>query len=289
MKKERKFYGYLEGWISIIVNSLLFVFKLIAGMQSHSIAVIADAWHTMSDSLTSLVVILGFKISSKPADKQHPFGHGMVENISSIIIATMLGIVGFNFIFDSLKRLYYRESFKFNLFVAIVFLVSFLVKEALAQFSFILARRINSDSLKADGWHHRSDAIASILVLLGLLLGKYLWWIDGVLGIIVAILIILTAKDIIFSTSKMILGENLDPLLEEQVIKIVKKTSNEIKEVHHLHLHQYGEHKELTLHIRLPNKMSVEKSHSLTQKIEATLLKELSLNATVHVEPEDKV
>ncbi|MGC8764702.1 MAG: cation diffusion facilitator family transporter [Brevinematia bacterium] len=289
MAKEKKFYGYLEGWVSIVINTVLFVFKLFAGIQSHSIAVIADAWHTFSDSLTSLVVILGFKFSSKPADKNHPFGHGMIENISSIIIATMLGIVGFNFVVDSIKKLLKREGFEFNLFVVIVFVVSFVVKEALARFSFHLGKKINSDSLKADGWHHRSDAIASALILVGLVTAKFLWWVDGVLGIVVAILIILTAKDIIFSTSRMILGEDLDPELEKEVIEVVKSTSPRIKMIHHLHLHQYGDHKELTLHIRLPNDMTVEDSHSLTQKIEVALMERLSLNATIHVEPTDKV
>lgn len=289
MKKDKKFYGYLEGWLSIIVNTLLFVLKLFAGISSRSIAVIADAWHTLSDSLTSIVVIVGFKLSSKPADKEHPFGHGMIENISSIVIATMLGFVGFNFIVDSIKKIISRESFEFNFFVGFVVFLSIVVKEGLAQFSFYLGKKINSQALKADAWHHRSDAITSVIVFVGLLVGRYLWWIDAVLGFIVAIVIIYSAFEIILSSSKMILGENLSDEEAKKIISLVKTISNDIEEVHHLHCHQYGDHKELTLHIRLPNRMSVEDSHSLTQKIETLLFKELSMNVTVHVEPQHKV
>ncbi|MEJ5285560.1 MAG: cation diffusion facilitator family transporter [Brevinematales bacterium] len=289
MKKDKKFYGYLEGWLSIVVNTLLFVLKLFAGISSRSIAVIADAWHTLSDSLTSIVVIVGFKLSSKPADKEHPFGHGMIENISSIVIATMLGIVGFNFIVDSIKKLISRESFEFNFFVGFVVFLSIVIKEVLAQFSFYLGKKINSQALKADAWHHRSDAITSVIVFIGLLVGRYLWWIDAVLGFIVAIVIIYSAFEIILSSSKMILGENLSDEEAKKIISLVKTISNDIEEVHHLHCHQYGDHKELTLHIRLPNRMSVEDSHFLTQKIESLLLKELAMNVTVHVEPQHKV
>ncbi|MGC8771596.1 MAG: cation diffusion facilitator family transporter [Brevinematia bacterium] len=289
MKKDKKFYGYLEGWLSIFVNTLLFVLKLFAGISSRSIAVIADAWHTLSDSLTSIVVIVGFKLSSKPADKEHPFGHGMIENISSIVIATMLGIVGFNFIVDSIKKLISRESFEFNFFVGFVVFLSIVIKEVLAQFSFYLGKKINSQALKADAWHHRSDAITSVIVFIGLLVGRYLWWIDAVLGFIVAIVIIYSAFEIILSSSKMILGENLSDEEAKKIISLVKTISNDIEEVHHLHCHQYGDHKELTLHIRLPNRMSVEDSHFLTQKIESLLLKELAMNVTVHVEPQHKV
>lgn len=289
MKKDKKFYGYLEGWLSIFVNTLLFVLKLFAGISSRSIAVIADAWHTLSDSLTSIVVIVGFKLSSKPADKEHPFGHGMIENISSIVIATMLGIVGFNFIVDSIKKLISRESFEFNFFVGFVVFLSIVIKEVLAQFSFYLGKKINSQALKADAWHHRSDAITSVIVFIGLLVGRYLWWIDAVLGFIVAIVIIYSAFEIILSSSKMILGENLSDEEAKKIISLVKTISNDIEEVHHLHCHQYGDHKELTLHIRLPNRMSVEDSHTLTQKIESLLLKELAMNVTVHVEPQHKV
>ncbi len=288
MQKSREFYGYLEGWLSIVTNVLLFFAKIFVGISSRSIAMMADAWHTLSDSLTSIVVIFGFKMSSKPADKEHPFGHGMIENISSIIIATMLGIVGFNFIIDSIKKFINRDSFEFNIFLVIVSIVSIVLKEAMAQFSFYLSKKINSEALKADGWHHRSDAITSVIILFGLILGKNVWWIDGVLGIVVAVFIIYTSIEIVLSTSKMILGEEVSEEKKDEIINLVKSTSNEIESVHHLHLHQYGDHKELTLHIRLPNEMTVEESHSLTQQIENKLLKEMSMNATVHVEPKDK-
>jgi len=287
MKNEKKKIGYLEGWVSILINTALFVFKFIAGMKSHSIAVVADAWHTLSDSFTSLVVIIGFWLGSKPADREHPFGHGMIENISSIIIATLLGGVGITFFIDSIKKILAKEPLELNIFTVIVFLISVLVKEALAQFSFYLGKKIDSGALRADGWHHRSDAIASLLILAGVFTGKYLWWIDGALGIVVSILIVMTAKEIIFSSSRRIIGEEPDENFKKKVEEIVSNVSGSIKEVHHIHLHDYGDHKELTLHIRLPNKMSVEESHNLTKEIESAIHKNLSIDTTVHVEPEN--
>ena len=101
--EKAKFYGYLEGWMSIIVNLILFIVKYWAGIVTGSVAIIADAWHSLSDSLTSVVVIVGVKISSKPADKEHPFGHGRAELISAIVISILLATVGLNFIIESIK------------------------------------------------------------------------------------------------------------------------------------------------------------------------------------------
>ncbi|GAI77757.1 unnamed protein product, partial [marine sediment metagenome] len=158
-KKNKIFLGYLEGIISIFLNTFLFGLKYWVGMKTFSIAIIADAWHTLSDSLTSLVVIIGFKISSKPADKEHPFGHGQAEIVSSIIIGTMLAIVGFNFLIASIQRFTNQQSAVYGTSAIIVFLISVIVKEGLAQFSIRAGKKIDARSLIADGWHHRSDAL----------------------------------------------------------------------------------------------------------------------------------
>jgi cation diffusion facilitator family transporter len=121
-KKYKTSIGYLEGTISIILNTLLFGLKYWVGIKTFSIAIIADAWHTLSDSLTSLVVIIGFKVSSKPADKKHPFGHGRAEIISSVIIGTMLAIVGFNFLIASIQRFINQQSASYGNLAIIVFI-----------------------------------------------------------------------------------------------------------------------------------------------------------------------
>ena len=288
MKINKQKLGYIEGWLSAITNIILFVVKLWAGILIGSIAMIADAWHTLSDTLTSLVVIIGFWISDKPADKEHPFGHGRAEFISAIIIGVFLAVVGVNFLIESVKRLQNPSSVSFSIFSIIIFAASILIKEALSQFAFWAGKQIKSESIIADGWHHRSDAIASALIVIGALFGKKFWWIDGVLGIGVSILILYLAFDIIKNAASTILGEDLDKSLENKIRDIIKKSAPLITNIHHLHLHKYGNHQELTIHIRVNRNMNILDSHKISKTIEKALNTQLNFQTTVHIEPEIK-
>lgn len=278
--------GYIEGILSIIINTFLFGLKIYAGIQSKSISMIADAWHTISDTLTSLVVILGFWISSQPKDDEHPFGHGRAEVIAAIIIGTLLAVVGFNFLIDSIKNLKNRVSANFSTFSIIVFGISVILKEGLASFSIWAGKKIESKSLIADGWHHRSDALASLIIVIAAFVGKYIWWIDGFLGIIVSILILYTAYDIAKGASNSLLGEKPDEDLTKKINDIIKKTSPEISDVHHIHIHRYGDHLEITLHIRINGIKDVYFAHNLATSIENSIRDELKAEITIHIEPE---
>ena len=148
-----------EGWLSIIGNIFLFVLKYWAGIVTGSIALIADAWHTLSDSVSSVIVLIGGKISQKPADEEHPFGHGRAEHIAAIIIGVLLAIVAFDFIVSSIEKFGTHEKTVFGTIAWIVTIVSILVKEGMAQYAFWAAKKANSSILRADGWHHRTDAL----------------------------------------------------------------------------------------------------------------------------------
>lgn len=278
--------GYFEAIVSIILNTILFISKLWVGLLSHSVAMIADAWHTLSDSLTSMVVILGFWLSSKPPDREHPFGHGRAELVASVMIGTLLVVVGINFIEESIHRLLNFTSVSYPGIAIIVFVISTILKEALAQFSFHLGKRIDSTSLIADGWHHRSDGIASFLIVLGAFWGRYFWWMDGVLGILVSLLIIYAAYGIVKKNTSDIIGESLSENLKEEISKIVYNFSDEISDVHHFHLHKYGDHFELTFHIRLNHNTSIQSAHELISQIESLLQEKYHFDVTIHVEPE---
>jgi len=123
-QKYKVYLGYLEGIISIVANTLLFGFKYWVGMKTFSVAIIADSWHTLSDSLTSLVVILGFKLSAKPADKEHPYGHGQAEIVSSVIIGTLLAVVGVKFLADSIEKFILHQPAIFGNLAILIFVVS---------------------------------------------------------------------------------------------------------------------------------------------------------------------
>ncbi len=285
MKLTDEKLGYVEGWASIVVNTLLFGLKFWAGTAIGSVSMVADAWHTLSDTLTSVVVIIGFWISAKPADKAHPFGHARAEQIAAVIIGVLLAVVGGNFIMESVKRLVNYRAVSFSLFGIIVFGVSILLKEGLSQFAFWAGRKIDSKAVKADGWHHRSDAIASGLIVVGAIFGTSVWWIDGALGICVSLLILYAAFDILKSAATSLLGEAPNAKLEHEVRSIIQREHPSVDDIHHLHIHRYGKKCEMTVHIRLDPDMHISEAHKITSGIESILKKELSLDATVHVEP----
>ncbi len=289
MKRGSRVLGYLEGWISVFLNTVLFGVKFWAGTRFSSVAMVADAWHTLSDTLTSIVVIVGFFIASRPADKGHPFGHGRAEPIGAVIIATLLAVVGVNFFIESVTRLRHFQSASFGMAAVIVFLVSAVLKEGLAEFSYWAGRKIGSASLKADGWHHRSDAIASALIVVGALFGRSLWWVDGAMGIVVSLLILYATVDILRSSATSLLGEKPTPDLEKRLAALIAALAPSASHFHHLHVHSYGEHRELTFHLDFPPALALHEAHLLASRVEAAIREEMGAEATVHIESADRV
>jgi cation diffusion facilitator family transporter len=283
--RQRHKWAYRQGWTSILVNLLLFGFKYWAGILSNSLALLADAWHTLSDSLSSIVVLVATRISSKPADKDHPFGHGRAELISAIIIGVLLGMIGIDFLVAGVTKLIDREGVTFGTFAVVVTAASVVVKEALAQFSFWTARKTNNQALRADGWHHRSDAISSAVILAGIVLGKNIWWIDGVLGILVSVLILYAAYEVIKEGANPLMGEKPDEEMVARLMAIAAQSSGRDTHMHHVHLHRYGEHVELTMHIKLPKDIRLDEAHKIANGIEKEIKHELSMTATIHVDP----
>lgn len=284
MNNETTKLAYIEGIGSIAINVILFILKYWVGIMTGSIAIIADAWHTLSDSLTSVVVILGAKISAKPADENHPFGHGRAESVASIIIGVLLFMVGSNFLFDAIQKLRSKDAAVFTMSAVIIFILSVIVKEAMAQFSFWAYRKTKSHSLKADGWHHRSDSIASAIILASIFLGKDLWWIDGVFGIIVSVLIIYTAFDILREASQPIFGKNPDQARVEQIRKVANGYN--LNGIHHIHEHSYGSHLEYTMHVCMQKTIQIQDAHDVISKFKDELREKLKIEATVFIEPD---
>ncbi|MFN2312423.1 MAG: cation diffusion facilitator family transporter [Spirochaetia bacterium] len=275
----------LEGWTSIVVNTLLFVLKLWVGIVSGSVAIMADAWHTISDSLSSGVLLIGARTAVKPPDREHPFGHGRAELIASISIGVLLGVVGFNFIIEAGERLLAGESAEFGIPAIAVTVISVVAKEALAQFAFFAARSTKSAAMRAEAWHHRSDAITSALILIGILLGSELPWIDAAMALLVAVLLLRLAFEIVKDGALPLLGERPSPDLVSSLRDVADDVSPAIGDIHHLHLHRYGDHVEVTFHICLAGDMTVNASHDIVDLLEKALQERLGIAATVHVDP----
>lgn len=281
--------AFRAGWVAIFGNVILFIFKFWVGIVSGSVALMADAWHTLSDSISSIVLLVFYKASNKPADMDHPYGHGRFRLIASIIIGVILVLIGFNFGVEAIKRLITGESTHFGLFAIIVTAVSMLVKEGMAQYSLYAARTLDSLPLKADAWHHRSDAISSLVILIGILFNKIAWWIDGALGLIVAGLIIWTAAKIINEAIDVILGKKPDGKLVAEIREIANEVAGHDVLSHHFNIHSYGDHEELTFHIVLPGDMPLKQVDITISEMRKKLKEELDVEPTIQVDAGIKV
>ncbi|MDR0496521.1 MAG: cation diffusion facilitator family transporter [Treponema sp.] len=286
---ERNKAQVTEGVVSVVVNAVLFGVKFWAGFVTGSLAIMADAWHTLSDSLTSVFVIITVKLSSKKADKEHPFGHGRWEPISSVFMAVVLGIIAYEFVKNSITRLSNRESVEYGTLAIAVTIASIVAKELMAQYAFYIGRKTNNSVVKADGWHHRSDALSSIVVLAGIIFslffGDKVWWIDSILGILVALALFYATIKILKEAITVLLGEEPDKELEENITTYIKAIYRDDLQLHHLHIHNYISQKELTMHIKLDKNLSIERGHQIATEIENMINADFGIIATIHVEP----
>jgi len=280
--------GIVEGWVSGLGNIVLFGLKLWAGIMSGSIALIADAWHSLSDTLSSILIILGFRFASKPADKQHPFGHGRVEMVVSLIIGILLILVGFHFIAESIERLNNSKSADFGILAIVVTVFSVIFKEAMAQYAFYVARITGSESVKGDGWHHRSDAFTSLVILAGILLKDVAWWIDGLMGILVALVIFYFAFEILKKTINNLLGKEPEPEQIAEISKIATEIYDGDLKLHHFHIHNYGFHNEMTFHIVLPGDLKLSEATKITRQLFVEIKSRMNIMATIHIDTQSK-
>ena len=286
MNKEKS--QIFAGTLSVVVNAILFGVKYWAGIVTGSIALMADAWHTMSDSLTSVFVVISAKLASKKPDKEHPFGHGRWELITSILIAFILGVIGYEFLSDSVERFRNRESVTFGTLALVITIISILIKEALAQVAFFIGRKTDNPVVIADGWHSRSDSLSSVIVLIGIIITRFaadLWWMDSVLGVFCALAIFYAAFQIMRESVERILGEEPSQDLIDKISEEAAKIYDEDLKLHHFHLHDYVSQKELTLHINLDRNMTIENGHAIATVIENMIEEKFGMAATIHIEP----
>lgn len=282
---KRKRLAMLAGWLSICGNTLLFGMKLWVGLLTGSVALTADAWHTLTDSISSGIVIFSTWISQKPADEQHPFGHGRTDLICSVIIGVLLGMIGFEFILKAVDQIRSGESVHYGMLAIAVTIISIGGKEAMAQYAFWAARETNNPILRADGWHHRTDALSSIVVLIGILCSGFFWWVDGVLGIIVAFMIFYASFEILRDAINRLIGEKPDGEMLAAINALIKNLQLDVRP-HHYHLHRYGDHVELTFHITMSPDLSLKEAHDQAHQIEIELRESMDIEATIHMEPE---
>ena len=278
----------------MFVNMALFAFKLVAGIVGRSGAMIADAVHSASDFATDIVVLAFVRISSKPRDDDHKWGHGKYETLASLIIGVALFAVGVEILLDSaekIKAVIDGEVLPRPGAIAVVAAaVSIVVKEALYQYTARKGKELDSPSVVANAWHHRSDALSSIGALLGIGAAYFLgesWRIaDPIAAIVVAALIIKVAIDLSSTALAELLEKSLPKSVEEEIIQIISATPNVYKP-HNLRTRRIGSSVAIEVHIRVEGSMTVFESHEISREIERSLRARFGEQTAVaiHIEP----
>ncbi len=278
----------------MFVNMLLFVFKLVAGIVGRSGAMIADAVHSASDFATDIVVLAFVRISSKPRDDDHKWGHGKYETLASLIIGVALFAVGVDILLDSaekIKAVAGGEVLPRPGVIAIVAAaISIVVKEVLYQYTVRRGKKLDSPSVVANAWHHRSDALSSIGALLGVGAAYFLgekWRIaDPIAAIVVAALIIKVAIDLCRTALAELLEKSLPHEVESEILEIISATPSVYKP-HNLRTRRIGSNIAIEVHIRVDGSMTVQDSHEISRDIEQALRARFGENTAVaiHIEP----
>lgn len=280
--------------VSFIVNIILSVGKLIVGIWGKSGAMVADAIHSMSDLVTDVIVFISLKITQKPADEKHNYGHGKVETVATVLVSVALFIAGFSIGRDGIEDLigFIKGVPHDNpaLMVVIAAAISMIVKEILFRYTIKKGKEIGSDVLIANAWHHRSDALSSLGVLIGVgaayILGSKFSFLDSVAQIIVSLFIFRAAYKILIPN----LGQLADEAIDEEEIEQIKKLldNNEyIKDYHHLRTRHVGSLHSVELHILVNPLLNISDAHDISSIIECEIHNLLGEDCfvSIHIEP----
>ena len=276
--------------ISLVVNILLTAFKLFAGIFAHSMAMISDAIHSASDVFSTFIVMLGVKLASKQEDAKHKYGHERYESVAAIVLAMVLAFTGIGIGYKGISVIIdgsYKELAKPGTLAMIAAVVSIVVKEGMFWFTRYYAIKINSDALRADAWHHRSDALSSIgsfIGILGAMMGVLV--LDSVASILIALLILGASFDIFKDAIKKMTDESCDQKVEDQM-KVKICAIDGVDDIDMLKTRMFGNRIYVEIEIAVDGSMSLENAHSIAEKVHDEIEKEFELvkHCTVHVNP----
>ena len=276
------------------VNFLLLVFKFVAGFMGHSAAMLADAVHSLSDFVTDLVVIVFVRISNKPQDKTHDYGHGKYETLATAIIGLLLLVVGFGILWNGASSIYAfikgQQLEEPGMVALIAALVSIVAKEILYQYTVIEGKKLDSQAVIANAWHHRSDALSSIGTAIGIggaiLLGENWRVLDPVAAVIVSFFIIKVAVQLLIPCVDELLEKSLPDEVEKEIEQALLSFPG-VSEPHHLRTRRIGSYYAIEVHVRMDGNITLEGAHATATAIEHRL-KDIFGEGTlinIHVEP----
>ena len=286
--KVRDDYGKLAGIVGIISNTILCTMKILIGLISGSISIVADGINNLADGASSNITLLGFKLASLPEDEEHPYGHARIEYIAGMAVSVMILIVGFELGKSSLEKIITPEPLEFSWTVVIVLLIAIAIKVWQAIFNISTGKKINSLALIATGTDSRNDVISTVVVLLGILIGHFFnVMVDGYFGLAVAVFILWSGVSLIKETISPLLGEAPDEELVSQ-IEAMTMSYDGVIGIHDLIVHNYGPGKVFaSMHIEVDSSVDVMESHDLIDIIEKKLSESLNILLTIHMDPVD--
>ncbi len=284
--KVREKYGVLGGVLGIICNFVLFVLKLAVGTLMNSIGVISDAFNNLSDTASSLIVILGTKLSNLHPDEEHPFGHGRIEYISSLIVSFIIMLVGFELFKSSVSKILNPQSVVFSLPLIIILSASILVKLWMASYNRYLSGQIRSGVLRAAAADSLVDAASTFIVVISVIVGRFVSFpIDAIMGMVFSLLVIYSGFGIAKDTVDVLLGAAPDM---ETVEKITGKIleADGIVGVHDLIVHDYGPGRKMaSVHAEVPDDANIVEIHELIDRLEQEISRELGVHTVIHMDP----
>lgn len=280
--------GRFAGFVGIFSNLALFGIKLVIGIITGAISIIADSLNNLSDCGSNVLTVVGYTISGKPADKDHPYGHARMEYLSSLFISMIISFLGFEMLVSSVEKIIDNEpSDAFNLPLIIIMASTIIVKALIAVFYRKLGKHISSDALRASAVDSIGDVVATSAVVVGMILTKYAslpFDVDAVIGILVAIYIIVMGVKLVIESSSTLIGKAPDPKFTHNIIEKIKSYEG-VLGIHDLVIHSYGANRYFaTVHVEIDSDAEVMHSHDLMDIIEADFLKD-GINLVIHMDP----
>lgn len=282
----RAAYGIMTSIIGIVLNSLLFTVKFIIGFLINSISVTADAFNNLSDAASSLIGLIGVKLANRPADKEHPFGHGRYEYITALVVAFLVLQVGFSCFQSSISKILHPELTSPGIATVIILCLSIALKAWLSFFNRKIGKRINSSVMKATAADALGDVLITSATVISLIIGYFTGLkIDGYVGLAVSIFVLIAGFNIAKDTLEPLLGQAVNKETYEIITQRVMSYPNIIG-THDLIVHSYGpSHTMATVHCEVPNNISMEEAHEVIDRIERDVARDLNIFLVIHMDP----
>lgn len=285
-KKVRERYCVLAGVLGIICNIVLFAVKVIIGSLMNSISILSDAFNNLSDMGSSIISILGAKMSNRRPDREHPFGHGRMEYIASFVVSCIILVVGFELFRSSIDKIIHPEPVRFSVILIVILTLSMLVKIWMFYYNRYMGKQIDSTVLRAASSDSLNDVVATAAVILATIIGNYVSFpIDGIMGVVVSVLIMIAGFKIAKEVVDRLLGQRPDPALVNEITAMIL-SYNGIIGIHDMIVHNYGPGRNFaSVHAVVSDDSDIIKTHEMIDQAEQDILRETGVMIVIHTDP----